>query len=191
MTGEFPAQRASNAENVSIWWRHHVNAPQINITTSHNRTVVMARLLFHWQILIRVTKTMGQTAEIKTILKEQKPYQFVYVHYGCDKSENVRAFASWQQTHSTDGTGLHYRLCTILCISLSNHPSRVFWQWLFMDCLQPGAIIECVWTITMDGHESWQKIRKISYKLCFTESIYCNRAYICRLSYDERLVLFI
>ena len=24
MTGEFPAQRASNAENASIWWRHHV-----------------------------------------------------------------------------------------------------------------------------------------------------------------------
>ena len=25
-TGEFPAQMASNVENVSIWWRHHVNA---------------------------------------------------------------------------------------------------------------------------------------------------------------------
>ena len=24
MTGEFPSQRASNAENVSIWWRHHL-----------------------------------------------------------------------------------------------------------------------------------------------------------------------
>ena len=24
VTGEFPAQRDSNAENVSIWWRHHV-----------------------------------------------------------------------------------------------------------------------------------------------------------------------
>ena len=23
VTGEFPAQRASNAKNVSIWWRHH------------------------------------------------------------------------------------------------------------------------------------------------------------------------
>ena len=23
-TGEFPAQMASNAENVSIWWRHHI-----------------------------------------------------------------------------------------------------------------------------------------------------------------------
>ena len=26
VTGEFPAQMASNAENVSIWWRHHVSA---------------------------------------------------------------------------------------------------------------------------------------------------------------------
>ena len=25
--GEFPAQMASNAENVSIWWRHHVILP--------------------------------------------------------------------------------------------------------------------------------------------------------------------
>ena len=24
VTGEFPSQRASNAENVSIWWSHHV-----------------------------------------------------------------------------------------------------------------------------------------------------------------------
>ena len=23
ITGEFPAQKASNAENISIWWRHH------------------------------------------------------------------------------------------------------------------------------------------------------------------------
>ena len=25
VTGEFPAQMASSAENVSIWWRHHAN----------------------------------------------------------------------------------------------------------------------------------------------------------------------
>ena len=24
VTGEFPAERASNAKNISIWWRHHV-----------------------------------------------------------------------------------------------------------------------------------------------------------------------
>ena len=36
-TGEFPAQRASNAENVSIWWRHHVHlfvCVQISVTKS-------------------------------------------------------------------------------------------------------------------------------------------------------------
>ena len=27
-TGEFPSQRASNAENVSIWWRHNVTMSQ-------------------------------------------------------------------------------------------------------------------------------------------------------------------
>ena len=30
VTGEFPAQRASNAENVSIWWRHHVVIKSLN-----------------------------------------------------------------------------------------------------------------------------------------------------------------
>ena len=25
VTGEFPTQRASNAEKASIWWRYHVN----------------------------------------------------------------------------------------------------------------------------------------------------------------------
>ena len=31
VTGEFPAQSASNAENVSIWWRHHYAAPSLVI----------------------------------------------------------------------------------------------------------------------------------------------------------------
>ena len=29
VTDEYPAQRASNAENVSIWWRHHVRWPRV------------------------------------------------------------------------------------------------------------------------------------------------------------------
>ena len=32
MTGEFPAQRASKAENIFIWWRHHVLMLLIRIT---------------------------------------------------------------------------------------------------------------------------------------------------------------
>ena len=32
VTGEFPAQMASNAENVTIWWRHHVLSPAVPIS---------------------------------------------------------------------------------------------------------------------------------------------------------------
>ena len=33
VTGEFPAQMASDAENVSIWWRHHDDTNLQNIFT--------------------------------------------------------------------------------------------------------------------------------------------------------------
>ena len=31
ITGEFPAQKASNAENVSIWWRHHETFERLSL----------------------------------------------------------------------------------------------------------------------------------------------------------------
>ena len=34
VTGEFPAQRTSNADKVSIWWRHHISS-RINYKVIH------------------------------------------------------------------------------------------------------------------------------------------------------------
>ena len=34
VTGEFPAQMASSAENVSIWWRHHAIWTRCNISNA-------------------------------------------------------------------------------------------------------------------------------------------------------------
>ena len=46
VAGEFPPQRASNAENVSIWWRHHVqmvsnaeNVPCHDVTITPYRAI--------------------------------------------------------------------------------------------------------------------------------------------------------
>ena len=36
MTGEFPAQGYSNADNVSIWWRHHGFAISLTVNTTDN-----------------------------------------------------------------------------------------------------------------------------------------------------------
>ena len=41
-TGEFPAQMASNAENVSIWWRHHTFA-SVNCWLSVDNQTIVAR----------------------------------------------------------------------------------------------------------------------------------------------------
>ena len=41
LTGEFPVQRVSNAENVSIWWRHHV----YTYVTKHNTEMATNKML--------------------------------------------------------------------------------------------------------------------------------------------------
>ena len=40
-TGEFPAQMASNVENVSIWWRHHNINCQLDPLSCKNKAVVI------------------------------------------------------------------------------------------------------------------------------------------------------
>ena len=41
LTGEFPAQMASNAENVSIWWRHHVDLLKKMSVSTRKETAVL------------------------------------------------------------------------------------------------------------------------------------------------------
>ena len=50
--GEFPAQRASNAENVSIWWRHHGQPAFIAArpAIAWNDKQTTAWLLLEWRI---------------------------------------------------------------------------------------------------------------------------------------------
>ena len=45
-TGEFPAQRANDAENVSIWWRHHEKGMYLSIY----RSVITCQGLIHLSI---------------------------------------------------------------------------------------------------------------------------------------------
>ena len=51
--GEFPAQRASNAENVSIWWRHH-----------EKMTIIFLVWVVAWQELCKYTVMDGGTDKV-------------------------------------------------------------------------------------------------------------------------------
>ena len=48
VTGEFPAQRAGSAENVSIWWRHHGVLTTLGMRLRHTED----RLYEEWNIPI-------------------------------------------------------------------------------------------------------------------------------------------
>ena len=99
VTGEFPAQRASNAENVSIWWRHHEH-PVLYVWRTQtwsspclHRTLLGHQQIQRWLQIIKskdriyreYTKSMG--SHIKSYSKgENKPNsnsQVVYInnHY--------------------------------------------------------------------------------------------------------------
>ena len=52
VTGEFPAQEASNAENIPIWWRHH--AQYILVTDTGQLWVwcLIKGLCFYTRVLV-------------------------------------------------------------------------------------------------------------------------------------------
>ena len=52
-TGEFPTQRASNAENGSIWWRHHGS---IRCATNSQRSVTQHHARLHLWVYLPVCK---------------------------------------------------------------------------------------------------------------------------------------
>ena len=79
VTGEFPAQRTSNAENVSIWWRHHlvnscVHSPFI-IPSNISRVAGRCDLhLIHpsWQSTVRMQGQNYNKTKQKTKQKTNK-----------------------------------------------------------------------------------------------------------------------
>ena len=60
-TGEFPAPRASNAENVSIWWRHHNVALLVDETWSEGHPTHI-RVEFPTEYDIHNLLTVGQAS---------------------------------------------------------------------------------------------------------------------------------
>ena len=64
-TGEFPAQMASNAENVSIWWRHH----DINVKTILCAAVHINYITWKWLNLYCLSAAIAPSRSIGVIKK--------------------------------------------------------------------------------------------------------------------------
>ena len=79
-TAEFPAQMASNAENVSIWWRHHdrftLLAPAFG-KSPERRTSMDAKKVFHWICwLLIISLNMPSVHLIAVLLRDNMGFDF-------------------------------------------------------------------------------------------------------------------
>ena len=59
-TGEFPTQRASNAEIVSVWWRHHVMGPKHRYMKGKDMVKVHRSLIYKLLVVNRLFVTPQQ-----------------------------------------------------------------------------------------------------------------------------------
>ena len=132
VTGEFPSQRASNGENASIWWRHHV------ILTAQYKIMFQIFLsypMFHkkcrslcpgFNILIqcRHIKTLRIFSIIHTLGTAWLTYELDVESILCSSAVVVVLYAP----HPTVFTYLYNILTTILfsksCFSYSSSPQN-------------------------------------------------------------------
>ena len=65
-TGEFPAQKASNAENVSIWWRHHGLSWRRHGVETFSALLALFRGIHRWPV--DSPHTMASNTELRCFL---------------------------------------------------------------------------------------------------------------------------
>ena len=87
VTSGFPAQRASNAENVSIWWRHHGPTSRRSGSAIKRELIWILQHVFWWFIAkfyFRNTggnRTMVTAATIVSMATAKKAQQNVFALY--------------------------------------------------------------------------------------------------------------
>ena len=94
VTDEFPAQKASNAENVSIWWRHHVWGKRLRLVVAPQKGPVMRKikrfdiLTPPWDITVYPKKYAHGFVVLCFVVVMQSfiinPREiFIHIHQGC------------------------------------------------------------------------------------------------------------
>ena len=124
-TGEFPAQRASYAENVSIWWRHHGLIKQPNPSSSSivcNKGECLLlfppiRALFHWIWI----DCWGQNKHTNLQWISQIHCKYVWLWYNFTVFKHVRQYP-WPEV-------ARYELSVSWWLALWNDNSRRLTRW--------------------------------------------------------------
>ena len=105
-TGEFPAQTASNAENVSIWWHHHVYFQNNCYVRNHERKLMSD----FWAIAVSADGLSPLNSASEVLLHYHSSYLMwrysvdsdrsvntdsTFTHWGWDKKAAISQTAFW------------------------------------------------------------------------------------------------
>ena len=84
-TGEFPAQMASNAENVSIWWRHHATerTPMIRFSLE---TFMLISWKMHSTKYLAMTTNISAQKRFATIFSNGRIWLFSVLMTALDQT---------------------------------------------------------------------------------------------------------
>ena len=129
VTGEFPAQMASNAESVSIWWRHHDFAKSASRKYTSGTSCCLQRspsIYIHgglcavddaYYIICHTVSTNGETVgECNTYIHHvQKPFA-IYISFN---------FIGWHEYLNKRPVGLYSPLIVGIVTDFVWSPSRV------------------------------------------------------------------
>ena len=97
-TGEFPAQMASNAENVSIWWLHH-DSPYVMITDLYTFLLSINDIYaINWH-------TFGQNKLVCIPVQHPYMYKIYWLKFGESKLICIPARHKLSSTLCTAGYG--------------------------------------------------------------------------------------
>ena len=106
VTGEFPPQRASNAENVSVWWRHHVCFKDVLVGQPSD----LCR--FHWSLLSDICLTYKETQIIISFVIDQTaPSVWAVENKAINNSNSIlTAMTQWkfQSSKCNKVANIHY-----------------------------------------------------------------------------------
>ena len=98
-TDEFPAQMASNADNVSIWWRHHENGPlNHNLCLEHVWILEMHITLCSVRVYTKTAKCHRLFTTLNLLMRYNLTYNIIHSLSWSKKYANC--MKNWRQLRS-------------------------------------------------------------------------------------------
>ena len=98
-TGEFPVRMASNADNVSIWWRHHENGPlNHNLCLEHVWILEMHITLCSVRVYTKTAKCHRLFTTLNLLMRYNLTYNMIHSLSWSKKYANC--MKNWRQLRS-------------------------------------------------------------------------------------------